>query len=76
MQEARPKVADNLKQKNDELKQKPSRLRTEHDQLRTDFQQLVRVVHVLEVENQQLREAAGSDGVVRVLPVQHRPSDR
>ncbi|MCX5054759.1 MULTISPECIES: hypothetical protein [unclassified Streptomyces] len=74
VQDARPKIVENLKQKNDELKQKLSRLRTEHDQLRTDCQQLVRVVHVLEIENQQLREGAGGDGVVRVLPTQHRPS--
>ena len=76
MQDARPKVADDLKRKNGELKQKLSHLRTEHDQLRTDFQQLVRVVHVLEVENQQPRASAGGDGVVRVLPIQDRPSAR
>ncbi|MFF1655265.1 hypothetical protein [Streptomyces sp. NPDC058255] len=76
MQDARPKVVDNLKQKNDELTRKLSRLRTEPAQLHTDFQQLVRVIHVLEVENQQLRGAADSDGVVRVLPTQHRPSTR
>ncbi|GGL15755.1 hypothetical protein [Streptomyces flaveus] len=76
MQDARPKVVDDLKRKNDELQHKLSRLRAEHNQLRTDFQQLVRVVHVLEIENQQLRQSAGSDGVVRVLPVQHQPQDR
>jgi len=75
MRDARPKV-DDLKRKNDELQQKRSRLRVEHDQLRTDFQQLVRIVHVLEVENQQLRQSAGSDGVVRVLPVRHQPQGR
>ncbi|MFD3505315.1 hypothetical protein ACFWWT_44055 [Streptomyces sp. NPDC058676] len=75
MQDMRPKVADNLQRTNDELQQKLTRLRAERDRLRADVQQLVRVVHVLEVENQQLREAAGSDGVVRVLPVQYRPSD-
>ncbi|MDT9697956.1 hypothetical protein [Streptomyces sp. P17] len=76
MQDARPKVVDDLKQRNDELQQKLSRLRAEHDQLRTDFQQLARVVHVLEVKNQQLRHSAGSDGVVHVLPVQHQQRDR
>lgn len=75
MQDTRPKVVDDLKRTNDELQQKLIRLRAERDRLRTDVQQLVRVVHVLEIENAQLREAAGSDGVVRVLPVQHRPSD-
>ena len=76
MQDTRPRLVDDLKKTNDELQHKLTRLRAERDRLRTDVQQLVRVVHVLEVENQQLREAAGSDGVVRVLPVQHRPSDR
>ncbi|WP_051371586.1 hypothetical protein [Streptomyces sp. 142MFCol3.1] len=76
MQDTRPKVVDDLKRTNDELHQKLTRLRGERDRLRTDVQQLVRVIHVLEVENQQLREAASSDGIVRVLPVQHRPSTR
>ncbi|MCX4736972.1 hypothetical protein [Streptomyces sp. NBC_01363] len=74
MQDTRPKVVDGLKRTNDELQQKITRLRAERDRLRTDVQQLVRGVHVLEMENQQLREAADSDGVVRVLPVQHWPS--
>lgn len=68
MQDTRPKVVDDLKRTNDELQQKITRLRAERDQLRTDIKQLVRIVHVLEIENQQLRESAGSDGVVRVLP--------
>lgn len=76
MQDARPKVVDGLERTNDELQQKITRLRAERDRLRADVQQLVRVVHVLEVENQQLRESAGSAGVVRVLPVQHRPAGR
>jgi hypothetical protein len=76
MQDARPKVVGDLKCRNDKLKQKLARLRAEHDQFRTDIKQLVRVVHVLEIENQQLRESAGSDGVVRVLPTQHRPPSR
>ncbi|MZE74193.1 hypothetical protein GTW93_35300 [Streptomyces sp. SID5789] len=74
MQDTRPKVVDGLQRANDELQQKITRLRAERDRLLTDVQQLVRVIHVLEVENQHLREAADSDGVVRVLPVQHRPS--
>lgn len=72
MQDTRPKVVDGLKRTNEGLQQKVTRLRAERDRLRTDVQ----VVHVLEVENRQLREAASGDGVVRVLPVQHRPSDR
>ncbi|MEV0977906.1 hypothetical protein [Streptomyces sp. NPDC049915] len=73
MQDARPKVIDDLKRKNDELQHQLARLRAEHNQLRTDFQQLARVVPVLEAENEQLRQSAGSDGVVRVLPVRHQP---
>ncbi|WP_405407200.1 hypothetical protein [Streptomyces decoyicus] len=76
MQDTRPKVVDDLKRTNEELQQKLTRLRAERDRLRTDVQQLVRVVHVLEVENEQLRETAGSDGVIRVLFTQHRPSAR
>ncbi len=71
-QDARPKVADDLKRHNDELKKQLAGLRGERDQLRTDVRQLVRVVHVLEVENHQLRQSAGADGVVRVLPTQLR----
>ncbi|MER7198752.1 hypothetical protein [Streptomyces sp. CB01635] len=76
MQDTRPKVVDDLKRTNDELQQRLTRLRAERDRLCTEVQQLVRVVHVLEVENQQLREAADSDGVVRVLSGQQRPSTR
>ncbi|WP_229854378.1 hypothetical protein [Streptomyces filipinensis] len=73
MQDARPKVVDDLKRKNDELQHKLTRLSAQHNQLRTCFQQLVRVLHVLKAENQQLRQSAGSDGGIRVLPVQHQP---
>ncbi|MFE1091625.1 hypothetical protein ACFW5K_30595 [Streptomyces albidoflavus] len=45
-----------------------ARVRAERDGLRTKIQQMARIVHVLEVENHQLREAAGTDGVVRVFP--------
>ncbi|MGP4051509.1 hypothetical protein [Streptomyces sp. 2A115] len=72
MQDYRPKALDGLERQNDELKKKLSDLRDEHDQLRTDVKQLVRVIHVLKVENRQLRQSAGHDGVVRVLPVQRR----
>ncbi|KAF5999759.1 hypothetical protein BOG92_024930 [Streptomyces sp. WAC00263] len=45
-----------------------ARVRAERDSLRAKVQQLARIVHVLEVENHQLRESAGADGVVRVFP--------
>ncbi|MGW6405482.1 hypothetical protein, partial [Streptomyces sp. NPDC055134] len=76
MQDSRPKAVDDLKRQSDELRKKVSNLREERDQLRTDVKQLVRVIHVLEVENRQLRQSAGDDGVVRVLPVQQRHADR
>ncbi|MET9704642.1 hypothetical protein [Streptomyces griseus] len=44
------------------------RVRAERDSLRTKIQQMARIIHVLEVKNHQLREAAGTDGVVRVFP--------
>ncbi|MFE7156915.1 hypothetical protein [Streptomyces sp. NPDC057636] len=75
--QSRPRALDGLqRQYNDHLKEKHARLRAEHDQLRTDIKQLVRVVHVLEVEYQQLRQPAGKDSVARVLPVQQRSLTR
>ncbi|MFJ9111277.1 hypothetical protein [Streptomyces sp. NPDC102283] len=73
MQDSRPKAFDGLKRQNDELKTKLSDLRDEYNQLRSYVRQMARVVHVLEVENQQLRQSAGKDGVVRAFPVQQRP---
>ncbi|WP_123970177.1 hypothetical protein [Streptomyces sp. TLI_185] len=43
MEDARPKVVDDLKRTNEELQQKLTRLRAERDRLRTDVQQLVRM---------------------------------
>lgn len=45
-----------------------ARVRAERDNLRAKIQQMARIVHVLEVENYQLRESARTDGVVRVFP--------
>ncbi|MFE9927685.1 hypothetical protein [Streptomyces sp. NPDC005533] len=66
-QDVRPKVADGLKETNDELSVRLKKVREERDQLQAQVKQLVRVVQVLEVENHQLRESAGQNGVVRVL---------
>ncbi|MBP2064964.1 hypothetical protein [Streptomyces iranensis] len=71
MQSSRPRTHDGLARHNAQLKKQLLALREGRDRLRTDVQQLVRVIHVLEVENRQLRQSAGNDGVVRVLPVQH-----
>ncbi|MFD9572665.1 hypothetical protein ACFWBI_22815 [Streptomyces sp. NPDC059982] len=77
-QDARPRIADSLKQQNDELKRKNTRLREQRDQLTRDIEQLARVVHVLEVENHHLREAAAdANGIVRVLtPKMHQAEPR
>ncbi|MFE3117514.1 hypothetical protein [Streptomyces niveus] len=49
-----------------------ARVRAERDSLRTLTQQMARVIHVLEVENHNLRQSAGIDGVVRVFPSPRR----
>jgi len=67
-QDARPKATQDLKRRNDELQEKLARVRAERNQLKTDITQLARVVHVLEVENHQLRQSADEGGVIRVLP--------
>ncbi|MBT2511340.1 hypothetical protein J7I98_37105 [Streptomyces sp. ISL-98] len=67
-QDARPKIADDLKRQNDALKKKLAAVRKERDQLDRDIKQLARVVHVLEVENHQLRTNSGTGAVVRPLP--------
>ncbi|QEV49742.1 hypothetical protein CP980_09390 [Streptomyces vinaceus] len=66
-QDVQPKAADALKRNNNELTARLKKAREECDQLQTQVKQLVRVIQVLEVENHQLRESAGQDGVVRVL---------
>jgi ribonuclease HI len=69
-QHHRPKIADRLQADNERLRQKLADLRTEHTRLKDQLAQFARVIHVLKVENQQLREVAGQDSNVRVL---HRP---
>ncbi|KOG52078.1 hypothetical protein ADK76_33400 [Streptomyces griseoflavus] len=67
-QDTRPKIADDLKRQNDDLKKKLAAVRQERDQLDRDIKQLARVVHVLEVENHQLRTNTGAGAVVRPFP--------
>ncbi len=66
-QHARPVVAEDLQRDNDELRAKLARVSQERDQLKEVNVRFARVVHVLEVENQQLREQDGQDISVRVL---------
>ncbi|MQL61923.1 hypothetical protein F6Q10_04620 [Streptomyces vinaceus] len=51
----------------DKQKKDLIRVRAERDSLRMKTQQMARVIHVLEVENHNLRKSAGTDGVVRVM---------
>ncbi|MFB7255495.1 hypothetical protein [Streptomyces nojiriensis] len=69
-QQGPPKAfTDKERELSEQQKKDLARVRAERDSLRSKTQQLARIVHVLEVENHQLRASAGADGVVRVLPV-------
>ena len=70
-QDHRPKIADSLQVDNDLLRDKLTDLRSEHNKLRQRLAILARVVHVLEVENAQLREQSRPDTTIR--PLQRRP---
>lgn len=68
-QQAPPRAfTDKERELSEKQKKDLARVRAERDSLRTKTQQMARVIHVLEVENHQLRQAATSDGVVRVFP--------
>ena len=66
-QDHRPKIADGLQAGNDRLRQKLAGLRAEHTRLKDQVVILARVIHVLEVENAQLRAQRQTDDVVRPL---------
>ena len=70
-QDYRPKIADGLQADNDELRHKLTGLRAEHTQLRQQLAQFARVIHVLEVENAQLREQSQPGDTIR--PLERRP---
>jgi predicted RNase H-like nuclease (RuvC/YqgF family) len=72
-QDSRPVIAEKLQQENDELKKKVRDLQDERRKLREAAKQFARVVHVLEVENQQLREHSQPRDTVRPLPGRRRP---
>ncbi|MFF1657763.1 hypothetical protein [Streptomyces sp. NPDC058255] len=57
-QHGRPHNVDGLHKKHEELKAKAQALREERDDLVLQVQQLVRVVQVLELENEQLRQSS------------------
>jgi ribonuclease HI len=67
-QDNRPKIADRLHADNDRLRQKLADLRAKHTKLQQQMARFARVIHVLEVENAQLREQSQPGDVVRPLP--------
>lgn len=68
-QGVRPKDVERLTAERDDLRTRLARVRRERDALQEEVKRLVRIIHVLEVENDQLRsQSAGNDAVVRVLP--------
>jgi hypothetical protein len=69
-QNIRPAFAEDLHRDNKQLRDKLAKLTQEREDLKTCNEQFARVIHVLEVENQQLRAAAAEPDNVRLL---HRP---
>jgi hypothetical protein len=66
-QDHRPKIADSLHVDNDLLRNKLTDLRGEHNNPKQRLATIARVVHVLEVENAQLREQSRPDAIIRTL---------
>lgn len=66
-QHHRPKIADRLHADNDLLRRKLTDLRAEHSKLKDQLALFARVIHVLEVENAQLREQSRPGDKVRPL---------
>lgn len=67
-QESRPAIADELQRNNDELRSRIQRLQKEREELKKTVQGFARVMHLLEVENAQLREHNTNGSEVRFLP--------
>lgn len=68
VQHVRPRNDEQLHQDRDELTAKLKNARQELGELSEEIKRLVRIVHVLEVENDQLTTATGRSSKVRVLP--------
>ena len=66
-QEHRPRIADRLQSDNDRLRQELIELRARHAHFKEQLAQFARVVHVLEVENAQLRKQSQPGDVIRPL---------
>jgi SMC interacting uncharacterized protein involved in chromosome segregation len=74
-QNIRPKDTERLQQERGELSKALKKARLERNELREDLKRLVRIIHVLEVENDQLKTTSGDrlGGTVRVLPQRSAP---
>lgn len=66
-QDHRPKIVDQLHDDNAELRRKLAELRTEHTHAKEQLARFARVIHVLEVENAQLREQSQAGDAIRPL---------
>ncbi|MEV6121541.1 hypothetical protein AB0M23_13600 [Streptomyces sp. NPDC052077] len=68
-QNIRPKDTTRLQKERDELAEALKKVRRERNELREEVKRLVRIIHVLEVENDNLKTTSGArGGTVRVLP--------
>ncbi|MFG2882826.1 hypothetical protein ACGFYV_11040 [Streptomyces sp. NPDC048297] len=65
-QDHRPQIAQRLQDDNDRLREQLVSLRQEHRELKERLATFVRVIHVLEVENAQLRKP--QDNNIRAFP--------
>ncbi|MBU5945992.1 hypothetical protein [Streptomyces sp. PAM3C] len=73
-QNIRPKDTERLQQERDELAEALKQARRERNELREEVKRLVRIIHVLEVENDNLKTTSGArGGTVRVLPQRSAP---
>ncbi|SDC65662.1 hypothetical protein [Actinokineospora iranica] len=66
-QNTRPALTEDLHRDNDELRARLAKITHERNELKTANAHFARVVHVLEVENHQLRTSAEEHGNVRAL---------
>jgi regulator of replication initiation timing len=73
-QNIRPKDTERLQRERDELAEALKKARRERNELREEVKRLVRIVHVLEVENDSLKSTSSArQGTVRVLPQRSAP---
>jgi hypothetical protein len=71
-QNMRPAITEDLHRDNQELRDKLAKITQERNDLKASNDRFARMVHVLEVENQQLRQTNAHDNV-RPLPLPQTP---